>query len=282
MHKVLLALLGIWLVLPAFADAPAKSLRPVPRPGAAIVVVAAMPDAPKISLIRPRTRPAIAVVAPVEPEKLSLVPSAARPAVRPSARPNGLTTKKQRKGLFAAIARPKAKDEKAVSRKGSVCGDPAIKGVVLAPIKGKMKGCGIAEPVSVTSVAGVALSSGATMDCGTAKALKTWVKKGLQPAFGNDVVQLQVAAHYTCRPRNNIKGNKVSEHGRGKAIDISAIVLANGKVLTVAANYNKAMRKAYKAACGIFGTTLGPGSDGYHEDHLHFDTAKHRSGSYCR
>ena len=45
---------------------------------------------------------------------------------------------------------------------------------------------------------------------------------------------------------------------------------------------DKAIRKAQKAACGIFGTTLGPGSDGYHEDHLHFDTASYRNGSYCR
>ena len=44
----------------------------------------------------------------------------------------------------------------------------------------------------------------------------------------------------------------------------------------------KTLRPAHKAACGVFGTTLGPGSDGYHEDHMHFDTAAHRNGSYCR
>ena len=41
------------------------------------------------------------------------------------------------------------------------------------------------------------------------------------------------------------------------------------------------MRAAHRAACGIFGTTLGPGSDGYHEDHLHFDTVS-RGSPYCR
>jgi hypothetical protein len=44
----------------------------------------------------------------------------------------------------------------------------------------------------------------------------------------------------------------------------------------------KAIRKAHKGACGIFGTTLGPGSDGYHENHLHLDTAKYRGGPYCK
>jgi hypothetical protein len=38
----------------------------------------------------------------------------------------------------------------------------------------------------------------------------------------------------------------------------------------------------HRAACGTFGTTLGPGSDGMHEDHFHYDTARHRNGAYCR
>jgi hypothetical protein len=27
---------------------------------------------------------------------------------------------------------------------------------------------------------------------------------------------------------------------------------------------------------------LGPGSDGFHEDHLHYDVARHGGGAYCR
>lgn len=121
------------------------------------------------------------------------------------------------------------------------------------------------------------------MDCTTAKALKTWVEKGLQPAFSKSkAVELRVAAHYSCRPRNNVKGAKISEHGKGRAIDLSAVVLADGRVLSVGNDWGKSLRRVYKAACGIFGTTLGPGSDGYHEEHMHFDTARYRSGAYCR
>jgi len=47
-------------------------------------------------------------------------------------------------------------------------------------------------------------------------------------------------------------------------------------------DYNKLLRRIYKAACPYFKTTLGPGSDGYHEDHFHFDTSARDSGSYCR
>jgi hypothetical protein len=139
----------------------------------------------------------------------------------------------------------------------------------------------------VTEVDGVRLSPAATIDCTTAKALKTWIETGLKPAAGKrGVAQLNVAASYACRPRNNIKGNKISEHGKGRAIDIGSVVLANGQVLDVLRDYRrdagKVLRVAHKAACGVFGTTLGPGSDGYHENHLHFDTARYRSGAYCR
>jgi hypothetical protein len=42
------------------------------------------------------------------------------------------------------------------------------------------------------------------------------------------------------------------------------------------------LRRIYKAACPYFRTTLGPGSDGYHEDHFHFDTSARSGGAYCR
>ncbi len=178
---------------------------------------------------------------------------------------------------------PKSKKKKeTVSKKGSVCGVATIKGEPIATIKSKVKGCGLKDGVRVTSVSGVRLSQAATIDCATAKALNTWVREVLQPAYGGAVVELRIAAHYICRPRNNKKGAKISEHGRGKAVDVAGFVLDSGKVLMVAGNYNKTMRKVHKGACGIFGTTLGPGSDGYHEDHLHFDTAGYRSGPYCR
>lgn len=169
------------------------------------------------------------------------------------------------------------------SAKGSVCGDPTIRGEVLAPIGAKVNGCGIPNPVRVTSVGGIRLSQPATIDCATAKALKRWIDTGLTPAYGKQkVVQLQIAGSYMCRTRNHKKGAKISEHGRGKAIDISGFTFANGKTVRVLGNFDATMRKAHRAACGIFGTTLGPGSDGMHEDHLHFDVASHRNGSYCR
>jgi hypothetical protein len=283
--------LWFWLAVlvlgagPLLADAPETSIRPLPRPVMAETAVAgdAVAKAAAPAVIRPRPRPEglLAAVAPVAAAPAPAPAPETVAVLRPRPRPEGLLEAPVEE-IAASPTQKKPKREKA-SKKGSVCGDPAIKGEKLATIKSKVKGCGVSEPVRVTSIDGIRLSQPATMDCDTAIALKTWVQQAMRPAFGRrEVVELRIAAHYICRPRNNVKGNKISEHGRGKAIDIAGFIFSDGKEWTVARDYNKQIRKAHKGACGIFGTTLGPGSDGYHEDHLHFDTASYRGGPYCR
>ncbi len=277
-----------WLILcaslscfgPAFADAPKTSIRPLLRP------ITAQPVITQPVITQPEG--AGAALPPV----VAPLPATARlrPQHRPSVPPDTVdavdvvSAVPARKGVLGLLA-PRAKPAKraATSRKGSVCGVPSIKGKTLPRITSKTKGCGIEDPVSVTSVDGAKLSTPATIDCPTAIALNTWVQKGLRPAFpSSEVASLSVVDSYSCRPRNNIRGNKISEHGKGHAIDIAGVTFTNGKTLTVSRNF-KSLRRAYKAGCGVFGTTLGPGSDGYHEDHMHFDTARQRGGgAYCR
>ncbi|MBT8154284.1 extensin family protein [Epibacterium ulvae] len=172
-------------------------------------------------------------------------------------------------------------------RKAAICDDLDIQGEAVGVVPGKLNGCGATDAVRVRAVSGVTLSQQSVMTCETAQALKHWVEKGVQPAFRKDVVGLRVAAHYSCRTRNNRPGAKISEHGRGKAIDISGFILKNGDVITVLEGWksrktHKQLEKAWKAACGPFGTVLGPRSDRYHQDHFHLDTARHRGGPYCR
>ena len=250
------------------ADAPASSLRPTAR--AVSDSAAPAPDPAKRPAVRPQSeQQAAAASAPVHAED----------GLQQSARPSERPEKVRRLGLF----------QKRKLRKGAVCGDIDIQGEDVGAIKGARSGCGVQNAVRVRSVSGVRLSTAAVMDCGTAKALKTWVDKGLKPAFKRRerVVEMKVAAHYACRTRNNRPGAKISEHGKGRAIDLSAFTLANGEVVTVlkgwsARSTRKSLQRAYKAACGPFGTTLGPNSDRYHRDHFHFDTARYRSGPYCR
>lgn len=289
--------IGVWagmFILSAglsWADAPRTSLRPMPRPTVAVPVVPALVEhisfAPTGAILRPRARPAslnTPTPARIEPAVAQVAPAPLKRGLfgfmRPRNRPDGLT---ERKLVSAGAVRVLPGKQAVVSKKGSVCGVPDIKGATLARIPGKIKGCGIDNPVSVTSVGGVRLSTPATVNCSTAKALNTWVKRGLEPVYGRgQVVEMTVFASYACRGRNNKKGARISEHGRGNAIDIGGLVLANGKSVSVLHGFDKSMRRVHKAACGIFGTTLGPGSDGYHENHMHFDVARYRGGSYCR
>jgi hypothetical protein len=234
------------------------------------------PDAALVSSLRPAPRPRVLI------ERIAaLTATSNAPGLDLSGQPPGEEMD------LAAIPPPSKKEERRkrrekASMKGSVCGVAAIKGEEIARISSKVRGCGVEDAVRVTSVSGVRLSQAATVDCSIAKALNSWVDEVAQPAFDGRLVELQIAAHYVCRSRNNVKGAKVSEHGRGRAIDISAFILSNGKVLTVARDYNRLLRRIYKAGCNYFMTTLGPGSDGYHEDHFHFDTSARKGGRYCR
>ncbi len=220
---------------------------------------------------------------------------------RPQARPEASVTlpqttkrpkmRNEQLALFGLGKKRKQERARAkAEREGMVCGVSGLQGEVVGQVPGKISGCGVNDAVKLRSVSGVALSQHAIMDCVTAKALKTWVDTGVKPAFGKmggGVRKLRVAAHYACRTRNNKTGAKISEHGKGRAIDISGFYLENGKEISVLNDWGKgrggkALRAARKAACGPFGTVLGPGSDRYHDDHFHFDTARYRGGPYCK
>lgn len=266
------AVLVLCLVLTgqAVAEPPKSSLRPVARgeassPAAGVVGEVVRPsDVP--------ARPESYGVTPEEPPRKTL---RLLGALRPKAR--GTEVERQARANAAARA------------KGAICGDDAIQGVSIGRVPGKISGCGIDNAVRVRSVSGVALSTHAVMDCTTARALKNWVDRGLKPAVrrGGGVSQIRVVAHYACRTRNNQKGARISEHGKGRAIDIAGFTLRDGAKVSVLEDWSgskdsKALRSMHGAACGPFGTVLGPNANRFHRDHFHFDTARYRSGTYCK
>ncbi|PID36019.1 MAG: extensin family protein [Rhodobacterales bacterium] len=173
---------------------------------------------------------------------------------------------------------------------GSVCGVASIKGQNLASIPGTLPGCGVTNPVRITEVAGVRLSQAATVDCTTAKALEFWTRKIAIPTVGRTgggLARINVVVSYNCRKRIGTRSNRISEHGKGRAIDITGFTMRNGETFTVlkhwnSGTYGKILKLMHKGACGPFGTVLGPRANAAHRDHFHFDTARYRSGSYCR
>ncbi len=176
----------------------------------------------------------------------------------------------------------------AAAQEGAVCGSAAILGARLPAIE-EAGGCGILAPVRVRAVAGVALAPEPVLDCAAARALAVWVAREAKPAaamWGVRLAGLEIAAGYVCRNRNRRAEGKLSEHARGRAMDVRALRLEDGRSLGVARDWEAGplsglLRWVHAGGCGRFGTTLGPGSDGFHEDHLHFDVAERRT-PYCR
>ena len=163
----------------------------------------------------------------------------------------------------------------------------------IKPIRGK-GGCGIAHPISVDRLpGGIALSGKTALECSTAEALAQWTSQAAAPAarsiYGSKLVRIDQFASYVCRPRNSKKGAKLSEHGRGRAIDLGRFILADGRTIEVGfpkkgeARRKKFLNELRTAGCTFFRTVLGPGSDGHHKDHFHFDVAQRKGGyRYCR
>ncbi len=157
--------------------------------------------------------------------------------------------------------------------------------------------CGAIRPFEMSGAAGgrVRMKPSAMLRCPMVPHVENWVRGSVIPAawqqFGSPVVQMHVAASYSCRPRNGIRGGKLSEHGRANALDISSFTLADGRKVTVKDGWHghpreqAFLRAVHKGACSNFTTVLGPNADRHHHNHFHFDLARHgRTGTYrvCR
>jgi hypothetical protein len=74
-------------------------------------------------------------------------------------------------------------------------------------------------------------------------------------------------------------GGRLSEHGRANALDVRALRLANGQSISLT---DRTVSRSFRenvlhSMCARFSTVLGPGSDGYHEDHIHLDLIERRN-----
>ena len=138
------------------------------------------------------------------------------------------------------------------------------------------------EAVVLADQTRVAMTPPAIMRCTMAEAIVSWVREEAAPRaldLGSPLKSVVNLASFDCRGRNNILGAKISEHGKGNALDIHALKLASGKVVEltdpqVPRDFREGLRTS---VCARFMTVLGPGSDGYHEDHVHVDLAERRN-----
>lgn len=139
------------------------------------------------------------------------------------------------------------------------------------------------ESVILPDESKVAVEPAPTFRCEMAAAITDWIRDELAPSvatkLGSPLRAVDNFDSFSCRGRNNIPGAMLSEHGKANALDIRALKLANGTVAqptdpNVPKEFRDDMRKE---ACTRFKTVLGPGSDGFHEEHIHVDLAERRT-----
>ena len=169
--------------------------------------------------------------------------------------------------------------------------DLAALGAKVEPLPDRTwpSGCSATQSVKLVAI-GIPVTNLGAVKCGLARPFTMWVQQSVQQAararFGSYVTKIESFGSFACRPVNNVEGNKLSEHGRADAIDIAAFNLANGRRITVKADWNgpddKArafLRDLHNAACRRFNVVLGPDANAFHQDHFHFDMGR---GPYCR
>ncbi len=166
----------------------------------------------------------------------------------------------------------------------------AVEAEALPPIRDGQ--CFAASPLALSAVVvngrTLALPEGVVTDCGMATALPGWlatVDSWLAARENTRIAEVLVGTSYMCRNVNNAATGNLSFHGFAAALDISGFRLADGRTVTLAADWGapgpagadtgRILRFAHEAACASFTTVLGPEANALHRDHLHLDLGCH-------
>ena len=177
----------------------------------------------------------------------------------------------------------------------AVCKALLESGTVVArampPIDGPGE-CGIDAPVALESIVladkrQIRFKPGTALRCDLAAALARWVSEDVVPMLAAQNLVLEGitdADAYSCRSRNHVAGAKISEHGKGNAIDLDAFLIApNKRISLTGPDAAPFVAQVKTSACARFTTILGPGSDGYHNNHIHLDLEDRRThGTLCQ
>jgi hypothetical protein len=155
--------------------------------------------------------------------------------------------------------------------------------------------CHVQNPIRLEYVKAkndlIRLPEAPLLNCKYALQFSKWLSESAAPILAaqlnTTLDRVSTGPGYECRARNGDMFAKISEHGRGNAVDISTFSMHDGKVINVADAQNPSassytiLRALRSSACGYFTTVLGPGSNAAHVSHFHFDLGVHgKSGTY--
>jgi hypothetical protein len=223
---------------------------------------------------------------------------AALPASVPLPRPRPAEAPKVELGkpepeLPAAAKPAPAETDKAAEQvppPPSACRLALTETIAIAPsipdIKG-VGGCGGEDLVRLEAIVLsdkrlVSVKPAAILRCAMAAEIADWIRTDMAPlaaSLGSSISDLDNFDSFECRGRNRVVGARLSEHGRANALDVRAIKLANGQSISLTdRTVSRELRETVlHSVCARFSTVLGPGSDWYHEDHVHLDLMERRN-----
>src|SRR5712664_1516376 len=260
--------------------------KPKPRRQATVPAVPAR----SASVPLPQPRPADAPV--IEPEK----PAAAKQPPAAADKPAEQTASPPLPTPRPADA-PAIEPEQAASPPPpSACRLALTEAIAIAPSIPDIKGpgdCGGEDLVRLEAVVlpdkrRVSLKPAATFRCPMATAVADWIRTDMAPlaaSLGSVISDLDNFDSFDCRGRNGVAGAKLSEHGHANALDVRGLKLANGQSISLTdRTVSRELRESVlHSMCARFSTVLGPGSDGYHEDHIHLDLMeRHNNYRICQ
>jgi hypothetical protein len=232
----------------------------------------------------PRPRPAEASPRPAE--------ATPRPAEAPAGEPPSPAAEKS-----APVGAGKPAEQAApAAPQPSACRLALTEEIAIAPsipdIHGP-GGCGGEDLVRLEVVVladkhRVQVKPAAILRCTMASAIADWIRTDMAPlaaGLGSVISDLDNFDSFECRGRNRVAGAQLSEHGRANALDVRALKLADGQSISLTdRNVSRdARERVLHSVCARFTTVLGPGSDWYHEDHIHLDLMeRHNNYRICQ
>lgn len=149
-------------------------------------------------------------------------------------------------------------------------------------------GCGFRDAVTVQRL-DLAVGEAFTLACPATAALVLWLRHDVVPAahrhFGSTPMAIEHVGSYACRNVNHRADGRRSEHAMARALDVTGIVLGDGRRVRVLGGWEDPgapgafLREIRDGACRWFRGVLGPDYNAAHRDHFHLEFGRWRS---CR
>lgn len=261
---------------------------------AATILLLGMQAKPVAAARRPMPAPwgDLFRVSPPKPRGMPHRSAVPLPTPRPAAAPK-VEADKPKPDQPAAEKETPAETSKPVERAApqpTACRAALTEQIAIAPsipdIHGA-GGCGGEDLVRLEAIVlpdkrRVPVKPAAILRCAMASAIADWIRTDIAPlaaGLGSAISDLDNFDSFECRGRNRIIGAQLSEHGRANALDVRAFGLANGRSISLTdRTVPRDLRETVlHSVCARFSTVLGPGSDWYHEDHIHLDLMERRN-----